>query len=454
MYAILDLESTGGKFNEEGITEVAIYRFDGQTVVDQFSCLVNPERKIQPFVVNLTGINNDMLRHAPKFYEVAKRIIEITEDCIIVAHNAKFDYRLLRTEFDRLGYDYTRKTLCTIELSRKLIPNLPSYSLGKLVKKLGIPITNRHRAIGDAQATVKLFRLLLSKDIEKQIVSKQVRAIPKNNMGRALINIVETVPNETGVYYIHNDKGQIIYIGKSRNIQKRLSQHFTKDNPKSKQIQAEVASVSYDLTGNELVALLKENEEIKKIKPKYNRALKRDIFDYALYYFKDDEDYINLKLSKVKKDQRHYITTFTTLNQGKKFIEKITKDFELCDKLVGVHKTASACFSYNIKTCHGACIGEESPTDYNMRVNKFIKKYQFTNTNMMLIGAGRHPSEKSVLLIEGGVFKGIAFYDLNYQIKSPEIIHNILTPMSDNRDARHIIQSYRRRRNDFKEVPF
>src|SRR5699024_5344049 len=174
MYAILDIESTGGKFNEEGITEIAIYKFDGQEVIDQFGSLINPERKIQPFVVGLTGINNDMLRYAPKFHEVAKRIIEITEDCVLVAHNSKFDYRLLRTEFRRLGYNFERKTLCTIELSRKLIPNMPSYKLGNLVKSLGIPITDRHRAVGDAQATVRLFKLLLSKDTEKHIITAHV----------------------------------------------------------------------------------------------------------------------------------------------------------------------------------------------------------------------------------------------------------------------------------------
>ena len=119
MYAILDIETTGGKYNEEGITEIAIYRFDGHKIVDQFSSLVNPERPIQPFVVNLTGINSEMLRNAPKFYEVAKRIIEITDGCTVVAHNAQFDNRILTTEFDRLGYDFDLNTLCTVELSKK-----------------------------------------------------------------------------------------------------------------------------------------------------------------------------------------------------------------------------------------------------------------------------------------------------------------------------------------------
>ncbi|MCB0424738.1 MAG: 3'-5' exonuclease, partial [Mangrovimonas sp.] len=160
MYAILDIETTGGKYNEEGITEIAIYKFDGHKVVDQFISLVNPERKIQEFVVNLTGINNNMLRNAPKFYEVAKRIVEITEDCIIVAHNAKFDYRILRTEFKRLGFDFKRRSLCTVELSKELIPGQPSYSLGKLSRALGIPVSDRHRASGDAMATMKLFKML------------------------------------------------------------------------------------------------------------------------------------------------------------------------------------------------------------------------------------------------------------------------------------------------------
>ena len=161
MYCILDIETTGGQFNEEGITEIAIYKYDGREVVDQFISLVNPEKEIQPFVVKLTGINNAMLRSAPKFYEVAKRIIEITQDCIVVAHNSSFDYRILRTEFTRLGYDFIRPTLCTVELSKKLIPGMESYSLGKLVRALGIPVTDRHRASGDALATVKLFKMCI-----------------------------------------------------------------------------------------------------------------------------------------------------------------------------------------------------------------------------------------------------------------------------------------------------
>lgn len=452
MYAILDLESTGGKYNEEGITEIAIYKFDGQEIVDQFSCLVNPERKIQPFVVGLTGINNDMLRHAPKFYEVAKRVIEITEDCVIVAHNARFDYRLLRTEFDRLGYIYERKTICTVELSKKLIPGMESYSLGKLVRSLGIPIPDRHRAIGDARATVKLFRLLLEKDSEKEIVRANIRKLPRNNTAKAFLNILEELPNKTGVYYIHDEHGEVIYIGKSRNIRQRVNQHLSGTGHKAREIQKEVASVTYDLTGNELAALLKENEEIKKLKPKYNRALKKSIFEYALYSFTDKNGYIHLKIGKIAPDKEH-ITSFSSLSRAKSFLEKMTEEYELCLKLADQHKSKEACFNYGIKKCMGACIGEESPEEYNERVLQLIDFYSFENKDLLLIGPGRHPAEKNALLIENGHFMGLGYFDLNYQLNSNQIIKNIITPMKDNRDARHIIQSFLRKKNHrFKAI--
>ncbi|WP_121665563.1 exonuclease domain-containing protein [Mesonia aquimarina] len=453
MYAILDIETTGGKFNEEGITEIAIYKFDGQEVVDQFISLVNPERPIQPFVVGLTGINNEMLRNAPKFYEVAKRIIEITEDCVIVAHNAKFDYRILRTEYRRLGYDFQRKSLCTVELSKKLIPNMPSYSLGKLVKNLGIPLTDRHRANGDALATVKLFKLLINKDSHKEIVSRSVRSNPKIQIDTKLIRIIDELPSITGVYYIHNTQGDVIYIGKSKNIKKRINQHFTNTNHKSKKIQHEVSVVTYEACGNELLALLKENEEIKKNKPKYNRALKKDIFSHALYKEKNKDGYLELKIGKASKDKKSIIT-FTNLNQAKSSLEKIVEEFNLCEKLTGIHKTKGGCFRFSIKECDGACIGLESAENYNKKVKKVIEKYTYRNKNMLILDRGREADEKSVLLIEDGMFKGMGYFNLNFQVTNIDIVKNIITPMQNNRDTQHIIQNYLRKRKPFKIIEF
>ncbi|MBR9913976.1 MAG: GIY-YIG nuclease family protein [Algicola sp.] len=451
MYAILDIETTGGKYNEEGITEIAIYKFDGHQVVDKFISLINPEREIQPFVVNLTGIYSNMLKNAPKFYEVAKRIVEITEDCIIVAHNAQFDYRILRTEFKRLGFGFKRKTLCTVELSKQLIPDQPSYSLGKLTRALGIPVSDRHRANGDAMATVKLFKMLLSKDLEKQIIKNNVKTETVKRLNETHKTIIDKLPSITGVYYIHDENGEIIYIGKSKNIKHRINQHFTNNSTKSKKLQLLAKSVTYEATGSELVALLKESEEIKRNKPLYNRALRRTIFTHALYSFIDDNGYINLKIDKTNSELRP-ITTFSHMQSAKSFMFRVVETYELCQKLTGLYPTKSNCFNYTIKNCHGACILEESPESYNKRVEELIAKNSYDNKNMIIVDQGRDIDERSVIYIENGVFKGLGFVDLNHQITNIDVLQSVITPMQNNRDTQHIIQSYLRRNKRVKTI--
>lgn len=451
MYAILDIETTGGKYNEEGITEIAIYKFDGEKVVDQFISLINPEQPIQPFVIGLTGINNEMLRNAPKFFEVAKRMVEITSDCILVAHNAKFDYRILGLEFRRLGYDFERKTLCTVELSKKLIPDMPSYSLGKLVRALGIPLSDRHRASGDAQATVKLFKMLLTKDTHKNILKESVRMEPKLHLDTKLVRILDDLPASTGVYYLHNKDGDIIYIGKSKNIRKRVNQHFTNDQQKAKELQKEVASVSFESTGNELIALLKENEEIKLNKPKHNLASKKSMFSYALYQTLDENGYINLHIGKADSRKKN-ITTFTNLQQARNVLSYIVENHNLCQKLTGIQSGTGNCFSYTIKSCRGACIGAESPEEYNARVMEVIDTYSLQDKNILVIDRGRAIDEKSALLVEDGKFKGVGYFNLNHQLNNIDIVRSIITPMNNDRDAHHIIQSYLRKNKKLKII--
>ena len=453
MYAILDIETTGGQYNEEGITEIAIYKFDGHEVVDQFISLVNPEKPIQPFVVKLTGINNAMLRSAPKFYEIAKRIIEITEGTIVVAHNASFDYRILQTEFRRLGYDFKKQTLCTVELSKKLIPDQASYSLGKLVRALGIPMADRHRASGDALATVKLFKMLLAKDVEKEILKSFVKTEIKSGMSPKLLDIVENLPSKTGIYYIHNEKGDLIYIGKSKNIKKRVNQHFTGTNSKSKKIQRDVFAVTFEETGSELIALLKESEEIKINKPINNRAQRKTIFQYALYAYKNEDGYMALTIEKAD-GRKKEITSFTTLQEGKNVLFKITEKHNLCQKINGLYETKNGCFQYKIKQCNGACLGIETPAIYNERVEEFMEEHTFENNNMIIIDKGRSFDERSAVLIESGVYKGYCFFDLNYQITNVNVLKNIIIPMQHNRDVKTIIQSYLRKNKVSKIINF
>lgn len=453
MYAILDIETTGGQFNEEGITEIAIYRFDGHEVVDQFISLVNPEIPIQPFVAKLTGINNAMLRSAPKFFEIAKRIIEITQDAVIVAHNASFDYRVLRTEFRRLGYQFESKTICTVELAKKLIPDQPSYSLGKLVRSLGIPVADRHRASGDALATVKLFKMLLEKDTEKEVVLSMIQLDVEKRIAPRLLDILETLPSRTGVYYIHREDGTIVYIGKSKNIKKRVNQHFTGTTHKCKKIQLEVFTVTYEETGSELIALLKESQEIKVHQPIYNRAQRKSIFQWALYTEEDDDGYLNLALRKAD-GRKKEITAFTTFQEGKNALYRIGANYGLCQKLTGLYQTKEHCFQYTIKECKGACIRKEDPESYNARVQEFISKHQFENKTLVITDRGRSVHEKSAILIENGIYKGYAFFELNFQIRNIDILKNVLTPMDSNRDTRVIIQQQIRKSKTIKLVYF
>lgn len=360
MYAILDIETTGGKYNEEGITEIAIHRFDGQQVVDQFISLVNPEREIQPFVVNLTGINNQMLRTAPKFHEVAKRIVEITKDTVLVAHNAQFDYRILRTEFRRLGYNFERKTLCTVDLSKKLIPEAESHSLGKLVRSLGIAVSDRHRANGDAMATLKLFKLLLSKDSDKNIIREVVREETHGELSPRQLDIVEQLPSDTGVYYMHNKDGDIIFLGKSRNIKKRVNQHFTNNSEKARALQKETKKVTFEKTGSELVALLKEHEELIRNKPKYNPST---------------------PLKAIRKNRGQLTDIALNIPNG-------------------------------------------------------------TSMDMLIVDKGRELGEYSAILIKNGIFKGLGYYDLNYQINNIHILESIITPMVGTGETHRLINTY------------
>lgn len=451
MYVVLDIETTGGKYNEEGITEIAIHRFDGHKVVDKFISLVNPEKEIQPFVVKLTGINNKMLRTAPKFHEIAKRIVEITEEAVIVAHNAQFDYRILRTEFRRLGYNFERKTICTVDLSKSLIPEAASYSLGKLVRSLGIAVSDRHRANGDALATLKLFKLLLAKDSDKAILKETIRDKTEGELSHKQLDIVDSLPSQTGVYYMLNKDGEIIFIGKSRNVKKKVNQHFTNIGPKARKLQKETKDVSYDSTGNELIAILKEREEIIKNNPAYNAKVSRSLFTYGIYEYTNPKGYVGLEIRK-SKSSKGRLSTFNSIHSAKNFLYAITKEFQLCDKLNGLSEAKEHCSKYTTGECKGACIQKETALDYNARVQEVFNKYSLSRKNIAIVDRGREIGEKSVILIRNGKFEGLGFVDLNHQINNIHILETLITPMNGNDQSKHIIESYLRKTKGYKII--
>ncbi len=446
MYCIIDVETTGTNPGSEKITEIAIYRHDGKQITDTFTSLVNPERPIPWRITQLTGISDKMVEKAPLFCEIAKKIVEITEGCTFVAHNAAFDYNFIKTEFARLAYNYSRNRLCTVRLSRKLIPGLPSYSLGNLCSSLNIPIESRHRAAGDAFATVKLFELLLSLQPEEETRSFKGLATGFDP------EILMALPEETGVYYLHNQAGDVIYTGKSLNIKDRIIQHLS--NPttrKAVEMNANISDISYELTGSELIALLLESAEIKRLLPVYNRAQRRTSFSWGLFAQSDVNGYIHFDIKRIKAGDNP-ITSFTTKTQGRNELFRMAESFNLCQRLCNLYNTKGACFHYTLNQCHGACIGEEPAESYNQRARSAIEPFLFDHDSFLIIDKGRSFDERSVVLIQNSTYKGFGFINTTEGLSTDDLI-NCIKPMNDNRDARQIIKQHLKLHKVEKIIP-
>ena len=445
-YAICDIETTGGNPKNSKITEIAIYKHDGEKVIDEYDTLVNPEIPIPPFIVNLTGINDRMVENSPRFFEIAKEIIEFTKDCVFVAHNVGFDYGVLRSEFRSLGFDFRRPHLCTVRSSRHVLPGHDSYSLGKLTRALGIDLIGRHRAGGDALATAKLFGIIYEKDKENLLSFIQEELNPKRLHPNLDIDFLDDIPNKTGVYKFYNDTNQLIYIGKSIHIKKRIEQHLRNlKTSKGVEMQKEIARIDYELTGSELIALLLESQLIKQYTPKYNRALRRNKSPYGLFSYIDGNDYIRLYVGQTAKLSEIPLATFSTKKEGNGFMLRIVDENNLCQKLCDLYKTNSACFQYEIGECNGACIQKESSASYNSRCQKLIDTLNLKEASFYIVGKGRQKNEKSLVLIKKGTLQGFGYAPFHFNRKKPKDWEEFISFSGEDRDARSIVRLFLRK---------
>lgn len=440
-YAVIDVETTGGDPKSIGrITEIAIYLVENNTIVDELTTLVNPECHIPSYISRLTGITDQMVENAPKFYEIAKRIVEITQDTVFVAHNAGYDYSFIQHEFKRLGYSYRRMTFDTVKMSRKLLPGHDSYSLGKLSEDLGITIENRHRAAGDARATVDLLILLLSKIDHNDLPSNG--AIAKaygSNIARMLF---ETLPEEAGVYYFHDSSNNIIYVGKSSNIAKRTLSHFSNQKDKKTiELCLKTCDISFEITGSELIALLLEDIEIKRHQPHYNRLQRRKSSEYGIYATYNEEGYLALTVEKKSKNGV-LVSHFPSVQSAKKKLFELIERFELCQKICGLYKTAGACFHYQIGLCKGACRGDELPDFYNERAQKAIEYLNDITKNYFVVENGKNPNEIAFVKVEKGKFTGYGYASNDFLSGNPHELHHLITPVTDTGNSIKIINSY------------
>lgn len=369
MYSIIDIESNGAGFRKESIIEIAIYKYDGHGIVDQFISLVNPESEITPFVQKLTKISPKMVRTAPRFHELAKRVVEITENTTLVGHNIEFDYRMLRQEFKRLGYEFKINTIDTIPLAKKLIPEAESYSLGKLVKSLGIPLIDQHRASGDARATLELFKLLMVKDKDSEIIQQHHEEINAKTYLNKVKHLTQDLPFERGIIYFQNAEGKIIFFDFVDDLSKFAKMIFNSKSKRWKTVQEDVEQIHYDLTGNDILA---------KLIMRTKGVQKRDHFPYGLFH--KNGTYIAEKISD-QKDEKSLLK-FKSFTQGLKAVSFIRtqKQFE------------------------------------NVEVLK--KTISLGDRNELWLSEGRTLGEKSFIIFEKGKLTSFGFYELYNQINS------------------------------------
>tara|TARA_X000001036_G_scaffold229237_1_gene214203 strand:- start:276 stop:1628 length:1353 start_codon:yes stop_codon:yes gene_type:complete len=442
LYSVVDIETTGNGYKGQKITEISVFLFDGQNVIDEFTSLVNPEQRIPHFITNLTGITEAMVRTAPKFYEIAKKVVEITKDAIFVAHNVNFDYNVLKDEFKSLGFDFKRKKLCTVRLSRKIIPGLPSYSLGNICAIEGIDITERHRSKGDAEATVELFRRLLKRD-DNFTINSFLNPRSKEATLPPLLDklVIDNLPETFGVYYFKNKQKEVIYVGKANNIKQRVISHFYDKKKKERTMCLEIADITYTETGSEILALLYESSEIKNYYPKFNRAQRRASEAFGLFSYKDQKGILHLAYDRLKLAPNP-IMKFYSMAECRSMLEKICKKFELCSKYCHLETKVNVCFHFHIKQCKGICSGKETLENYNKRVHKALKSLGLQIRNLVLKERGRNDKELGFVLILNGIYQGFGYINKDIKIKNLENYKRHLQPKKDNRDVQRILTSY------------
>ncbi len=458
-YTIIDIETTGGRASRDKITEIAIIRHDGEKIIQTFETLINPECYIPYGITQLTGISQEMVADAPKFYEVAKEIVELTEGAVFVAHNVRFDYTFIREEFQRLGYTFSRRQLCTVRLSKQAFPGLRSYSLENLIRHFQIRVDARHRAMADAKATTELFEMILEKKENRETADKIINlGIKASKLPNDItLEQIHALPEACGVYYFHDQEGNVVYVGKSINIKKRIAEHFADMTEKGTKLQKSVWDITYELTGSELVALLLESYEIKRLSPAINRAQRMRNFPFVIHYYYNEAGYLCFDATKVlAKDRKRYhiIAQYPKLSRAKGHLARMLAEYELCARYCNLQVSQSACFNYHIKQCHGACLEIEAVTSYNKRAEEVKERLSTVfEEDFLLIDVGRSNEEISVVLVQDGRYAGYGYATEEDAQQGIETLREVVKPFPGNPETTKIIQRFMSQHPQLKVLP-
>jgi DNA polymerase-3 subunit epsilon len=439
VFAIVDIETTGGNASSGSITEIAIILHDGNQVAGKFHTLVNPHIPIPRYITALTGITNDMVASAPSFEEVAPHIFNLLSGRVFVAHNVNFDYSFIRHQLLQSGFEWEAQKLCTVRLSRKIFPGHAGYSLGKICRALQIELKDRHRACGDAEATAELFSLLVANDSQgllQQMLKKGSREaylpihLPVSDM--------EGLPHAPGVYYFYNEKQKVIYIGKAKDIRKRVTSHFSNNSTsrKKQELMRNVHRISYQLTGTEFTASVLESLEIRKHWPRYNTSQKTIEFGFGIFRYEDRQGRQRLGIDRLRKTGNP-VSKHALLTDAHRVLWKMVKEYGLCPVYCFLQKEGP-CDGY----CGGACGEELHVEEYNLRVAKAVDSLKKELPTFAIVEQGRQEGEKTWLLMEEGHFYGFGFIPAHQEISNREQLRELLTPYAGNEFVKNFMVQY------------
>lgn len=437
-YAIVDIETTGGNASGSRITEIAIIIHDGKKIVERWETLVNPQKEIPPAIFALTGITNEMVSTAPIFDLISDKVLELLKDRVFVAHNVNFDYSFVRNELELSGFKWTARKLCTVRAARKIKPGLPSYSLGRLCNSLDIPLENAHRAGGDANATAILFSRLLDWDDTKVIETMIKKTATDQRLSPHLPPTdFDALPEKTGVYYFYDQYKKVIYVGKAVNIKKRVASHFSGHNINSQRqnFLRDIHGISFEVCATELIALLLECTEIKKLWPTYNRALKRFEFNYGLYEYEARSGYRYLAVGKLSKGQsciESFNSLHTAINVLMQLKEQFSIDHRFCN--FGIPELPQA----NKKDLEILPDLDSHNEQIEQALNHLVSKRE----SFAIIDKGRTQEEKSIVYVENGHFYGMGYLSSDIIINEITELKEHVTRYASNQYIMQLITAY------------
>ena len=445
MYSIIHIESTGANPLTDRITQITLINYDGQRITDTFStylAVASPD---------YSGIHEEAMAAplpaspSPQFHHIARPVVELTRGNILVAHDVNRVYAFLRHEYRRLGYQFSSRRICTLRISRRCLPRLPSHSLEQISLHFALRPVEETDISAGASLTLALFRKFLALEKQGKLPASIAQEIQEASLPPALsLTDIHKLPEKTGVYFFYGANEVLLYVGKSTNIRKRVQSHFTgmMNAPLERAWKEQVIRVDYEITGSELIALLLESHRIKEKQPLYNRDQRTINYRFGLFHYTNGEGYLCFKTEPLADTSTEPLRVFRSKQEGENFLDRLCKQLHLCQKLCHLDHSSGACFGYHLQTCKGACCGKESSRNYNRRARKMFARYKYPYRNFMILDIGRNTEEYSVVDICDGVYRGFGYVESLRQDISVTELKQCIHPRPEYPDIRQIILAH------------